>query len=531
MVSINNSINNTVGGSNSGQTNTLLVTNSSDTASSQANILVNVGGTSAGDPSTTYFIAHSTSWSQGIDNSDSDRFKVSLGNDLGTTDALAIDTTLGVQVVGGNFNVVRSASGSAVASQVTNNSNTASSDARSVIMVAGTSAGDPYTIYTVTGGSSWAAGIDNSDGDSWKLSLGGVLGTNDAIVVTTTAVAGDVNIALHNLFVFRSDPGNNVSATIQNTSNTASSQALHQIVVAGDSAGDAYSLYALNAGAGTQWTTGLDNSDSDSYKISLGSALGTSDCVTIDTAGVVRIPKGDFGVGRSSVGGSVISSVSNTDNTNVASSANQILQVGGTSAGDPITTYSVSGSNAWNIGLDNSDSDKFKIAVNSGLGGGDTLSITTGGQVTLPQQVSFTAYNNTNLANVTGDGTVYTVIFNQFTQVGSSYNAATGIFTALVDGWYQFSGSVLIANIGAGHTFGRVSLLAGGNSYYGSYLSPAAVRTNGNACNLAFAVKVYMTATQTAQVQVDVDASTKTISVGGAAAPDIFTYFSGGLTN
>jgi hypothetical protein len=37
------------------------------------------------------------------------------------------------------------------------------------------------------------------------------------------------------------------------------------------------------------------------------------------------------------------------------------------SGGDPKTLYSVNGSTTWSVGLDNSDSDKFKIASNSAL--------------------------------------------------------------------------------------------------------------------------------------------------------------------
>lgn len=76
MVTINNSINNTVGASNSGVTNTLTVTNPSDTASSQAQILTTVGGTSSGDVWQQFSIGSTTSWAIGIDNSDSDKLKI-----------------------------------------------------------------------------------------------------------------------------------------------------------------------------------------------------------------------------------------------------------------------------------------------------------------------------------------------------------------------------------------------------------------------------------------------------------------------
>lgn len=47
-------------------------------------------------------------------------------------------------------------------------------------------AGDPITKYSITGGSTWTIGTDNSDADRFKLSLGNALGTNDKIYVDTT---------------------------------------------------------------------------------------------------------------------------------------------------------------------------------------------------------------------------------------------------------------------------------------------------------------------------------------------------------
>lgn len=60
----------------SGQTRTLSVTNTVDAASSQAKILTSVAGTSSGDVWSQYTIGSTTSWALGIDNSDSDKLKM-----------------------------------------------------------------------------------------------------------------------------------------------------------------------------------------------------------------------------------------------------------------------------------------------------------------------------------------------------------------------------------------------------------------------------------------------------------------------
>lgn len=88
-----NSINSNIGASNSGATNTFTVTNPSDTASSQALVNVTVGGTTAGDAFTTYTVAGTTNWSQGIDNSvTGDPFVIAASTALGTTNVMSMTT-------------------------------------------------------------------------------------------------------------------------------------------------------------------------------------------------------------------------------------------------------------------------------------------------------------------------------------------------------------------------------------------------------------------------------------------------------
>lgn len=186
MVSANNSINNTVGASISGVTNTLTLTNASNTANSQANMIVNVGGSTSGDPFATFTVTGVTSWSIGADNSASDAFVIAASTALGTTNVISMATGGAVSVVLGDLDVTRSSSGASVVSTISNTSNTASSNARMQVSVAGTSANDAFTTYTVTGTTNWSEGIDNSvTGDPFKISASTALGTTDTVVITT----------------------------------------------------------------------------------------------------------------------------------------------------------------------------------------------------------------------------------------------------------------------------------------------------------------------------------------------------------
>lgn len=86
-----------------------------------------------------------------------------------------------------------------------------------------------------------------------------------------------------NLSITASVSGASLSATISNTSNTASSNALLQTTVAGTSAGDA--IHTFTVTSGNSASLGVDNSDSDRFKVSYSTALGTTDTIIADATG------------------------------------------------------------------------------------------------------------------------------------------------------------------------------------------------------------------------------------------------------
>jgi hypothetical protein len=82
-----------------------------------------------------------------------------------------------------------SASGSTL--QVYNKTNSASQDACVSLRVAGASAGDPFITFDVEGQQGWSAGMDNSDGDKFKIgSYWGAMGTNTRMTITTDGNVG-----------------------------------------------------------------------------------------------------------------------------------------------------------------------------------------------------------------------------------------------------------------------------------------------------------------------------------------------------
>lgn len=75
----------------------LLVTldNTSDTAGVDTTFRLNVGGASAGDPQLQFLIGGTATWTVGVDNSNSDRFKFSASSALGTSDIFELPATPG----------------------------------------------------------------------------------------------------------------------------------------------------------------------------------------------------------------------------------------------------------------------------------------------------------------------------------------------------------------------------------------------------------------------------------------------------
>ncbi len=78
--------------SNSGSGVSGTVSNTSNTASSGATQFITVAGSSAGDAQVQYAVAGTTTWTEGIDNSDSDSYVLAASNALGTTNAFHITT-------------------------------------------------------------------------------------------------------------------------------------------------------------------------------------------------------------------------------------------------------------------------------------------------------------------------------------------------------------------------------------------------------------------------------------------------------
>lgn len=126
---------------------------------------------------------------------------------------------------------------------------------------------------TVTGpGSSTDNALVRFDGTTGKVLQNGVMVEDDT----------------GNLLQQAAVSGASLSVITDNTSDTASATAFHQVQVAGSTASDAY--FKANIAVGQSWTFGLDNSDSDAFVVSSNASLGTTNVMHIRTSGEINYP-------------------------------------------------------------------------------------------------------------------------------------------------------------------------------------------------------------------------------------------------
>lgn len=274
-------------------------------------------------------------------------------------------------------------------------------------------------------------------------------------------------------------------------------------VAAGGTGTTALTDHGVLVGSGTSAVTALSVGSTGELLVgATGSdpAFGTS-------------ANGDFTFTSSTAGATRTLKCENTNNSNSASAGRVDVSVGGGSAGDPKINYIVDSAQTWSLGIDNSDSDKFKIAANAALETTTVFSATTAGEITMPLQPAFLAIAALQNA-VTGDATVYTVTFSGSEPFDQNNDFdGTSTFTAPVTGRYQFNCELVLDDLTSSHTAGTITLSTSNRDYVTGNINIGAIRSSGDNGNLGFAFLVDMDASDTAIVKVTVSNGTKVVDV------------------
>jgi len=198
-------------------------------------------------------------------------------------------------------------------------------------------------------------------------------------------------------------------------------------------------------------------------------------------------------------------------------------------SGDSFVQFDINGTGEFRVGVDDSDSDKFKISAGSALGTGDTFIMTANGERTMPLQPCFLAHRNGDIFNITGDGTVYSMVWDsEEKDQGGDFNGTT-TFTAPITGQYRFICQVQLTQMSTSNTSAYIEFVASGDTYRSDITNIGREIFINNA-PLEIETIIPMTASDTISVRFVVNGGTKVVDVqGNNGAGRSISYFSGFL--
>lgn len=170
-----------------------------------------------------------------------------------------------------------------------------------------------------------------------------------------------------------------------------------------------------------------------------------------------------------------------------------------------------------------------QVLTSNGAGALPTFQASSAGS-----PIGFRAHNTVTRANVTGNGTTYTIPFDtiDFEQGGANYNTGTGVYTVPAGGAgvYLIAASVAFNGITGASTNAAIYTTAGGNDYYFQQWSLAAVViATDNQASMTGATIVQLADADTISIKCicfGMGADTLDIpQTGGGVSYDLYTWF------
>lgn len=430
--------------------------------------------------------------------------------------------------------------------------------------------GDPYNLYEIFSSPStvvtaWSVGIDNSDGDSYKICNSETFGTSSALTIAPTtlamSVAGDVILAAGKNIVLTDDTTNTVTlalpaAVTSYTLTLPTTDGDADQVLKTDGSGTLSWVAQASAGA----NTALSNLASVAINLSLVSDTNNTDDLGSSTVGwkdlfligalktgsntVLTLESdGDAYFNHSiGIGGAPSYSAGETQCKVYSATAAQRAFVQVCNDANKVWEFNACGSTKSGSLFGATRANKMELISSAsvlmgpitndsfilGTNNVAVINMSAAGEVTQPLQPSF-LMANAGSANVTGDGTNYTIAWTtEVYDQGGDF--ASNTFTAPVAGRYQLNCSVTVDGVTSSHTgAGYMTITTSNRTYVFGYRD-----------NTYSAFGDSGKATWNGSVIADMDAgdtAVATVSVAGSTAVvdmvSTLTYnsFSGSLIN
>ena len=174
--------------------------------------------------------------------------------------------------------------------------------------------------------------------------------------------------------------------------------------------------------------------------------------------------------------------------------------------------------------------NQIAVADGDGIAANPTLSIAA--PLLIPTNPAFKAYANVDITDVTGDTTIYTILWAaEAFDKGGNFAVGTDLFTAPVTGIYPFNVNLILKDIAAGHTAGVLTLVSSGGPTELLWSgNPAAIAVAGVLAIQGSAV-LNLTAAQTVSCTLMVSGGAKDVDIKGGAVATGPSSFSGFLLN
>lgn len=131
--------------------------------------------------------------------------------------------------------------------------------------------------------------------------------------------------------------------------------------------------------------------------------------------------------------------------------------------------------------------------------------------------------NSSAQADVTGDGTTYTLLFDTATvNDGTMMNLATGTLTAPTTGAWWVGGAIRLGGLAAGHTT-CVIAVSGGPTLWSSG-AIGSLRNGSNELIIPFNQLTFLTASSTYTITITISGSTKVVDIISSGTQIYFTF-------